>query len=134
MTERKPEGMTWESWVERKIREAQEEGEFDNLPGMGKPIPDLGKPLDELWWVKDKLKREQLSHTPPTLALRKEVEEARAAIDRAGSEAEVRRIVAAINERIVKVNKTGGSGPPSDFVPLDADTVVARWREKSSGA
>jgi DnaJ family protein C protein 28 len=28
----------WESWVDQQIREAQERGEFDNLPGTGKPI------------------------------------------------------------------------------------------------
>jgi DnaJ family protein C protein 28 len=27
-----------ESWIERKIREAQDRGEFDNLPGKGKPL------------------------------------------------------------------------------------------------
>lgn len=28
----------WESLVDRKIREAQEQGEFDNLPGKGQPL------------------------------------------------------------------------------------------------
>ena len=28
----------WESWVDRQIREAQERGDFDNLPGMGAPL------------------------------------------------------------------------------------------------
>jgi len=28
----------WESWVDQQIREAQERGEFDNLPGTGKPL------------------------------------------------------------------------------------------------
>ena len=28
----------WEKWVDQQIREAQERGEFDNLPGTGKPI------------------------------------------------------------------------------------------------
>jgi hypothetical protein len=79
MTERKPPGIGFQTWVERQIREAMERGEFDNLPGAGKPIPDLDKPHDELWWVKDKLRRERLSYLPPTLALRKEAEDALAA-------------------------------------------------------
>src|ERR1051325_4406897 len=29
----------WESAVEKQIREAEERGEFDNLPGKGKPLP-----------------------------------------------------------------------------------------------
>lgn len=32
----------WESLVDRKIREAQEQGEFDDLPGKGRPL-DLGE-------------------------------------------------------------------------------------------
>jgi len=28
----------WESWIDQQIREAQERGEFDNLPGKGKPL------------------------------------------------------------------------------------------------
>lgn len=30
---------TWESLVERLIREAQDEGRFDRLPGHGRPLP-----------------------------------------------------------------------------------------------
>ena len=132
MPEKKPPGVSWESFVERQIREAIEQGEFEGLPGLGKPIPDLHRPLDELWWLKDKLRREQLSHTPTTLRLRKEVEDAREAVDRARSEAEVRAIVAAINDRIIKVNRLGGSGPPSAFVPLDVEDVLERWRARFS--
>jgi DnaJ family protein C protein 28 len=28
----------WESWIEQQIREARERGDFDNLPGSGKPL------------------------------------------------------------------------------------------------
>ena len=34
------------------IREAQERGEFDNLPGAGKPLTDLGDTDDPMWWVR----------------------------------------------------------------------------------
>ena len=65
MTRRKPPGAGWESWIDYQIREAQERGEFDDLPAAGKPIPDLDKPFHEMWWVKDKLRREGLSYMPP---------------------------------------------------------------------
>ena len=29
----------FESWIDRQIRQAQERGDFDNLPGKGKPLP-----------------------------------------------------------------------------------------------
>jgi hypothetical protein len=47
-----------ESLVERKIREAMERGDFDDLPGAGKPIPDLHRPEDELTWVRKWMQRE----------------------------------------------------------------------------
>ena len=31
-------GRDWEDWIDQQIREAQERGEFDDLPGMGKPL------------------------------------------------------------------------------------------------
>ena len=65
----------WESPVERAIREAQERGEFDDLPGAGKPLPDLGDPDDPLWWLRRKAEREQLDLSlalPTALQLRKE--------------------------------------------------------------
>jgi hypothetical protein len=47
-----------ESLAERRIREAIERGELDNLPGAGKPIPDLDEPQDELSWLRRWMKRE----------------------------------------------------------------------------
>jgi hypothetical protein len=52
MTERKPTGETWGSFVERRIQNAQEERRFDGLAGTGKPIPGLTGAHDPLWWVK----------------------------------------------------------------------------------
>ena len=37
MEERRRPG-DWEKWLDQQIREAQERGEFDNLPGTGKPL------------------------------------------------------------------------------------------------
>ncbi len=128
MTERKPAGMRWESWIDRQIREAQERGEFDDLPGHGKPIPDLDRPHDDLWWVKDKLRREQLSWLPPTLALRKEAEEFVEHLGRQPSEAAVRRRASELNAKIAKVNASAMAGPPARLARFDVDVLVERWR------
>ena len=133
MTGRKPPGVGFETWVEHQIREATERGKFDDLPGAGKPIPDLDEPHDELWWVKGKLRREQVSWLPPTMALRKEAEDALEAAARAASEDEVRRIVADINRRIVDGNRKAASGPPLNLAPFDVERVVRRWRERLAG-
>jgi hypothetical protein len=130
MTERKPSGVPFGTWVERKIREATERGEFDNLPGAGKPIADLDEPHDELWWIRQKLRREDFAYLPPTIALRKEAEEALEAAARAGSEAEVRRIVADINRKIAEGNRKAASGPPLNLAPFDVERVVRTWRER----
>ena len=131
MTERKPPGVGFGTWVERQIREATERGAFDNLPGSGKPIPDLDKPHDELWWVRQKLRREDLAYLPATMALRKEAEDALEAAKRAPSEAEARRIVADINARIVEGNRKATSGPPLNLMPFDAERVVSAWRRRA---
>src|SRR6476620_9712995 len=101
MTKRKPPGVRFETWVEKQIREAAEEGAFEGLSTHGKPLADLDEPRDELWWVRRKLKREGYTHLPPTLRLRKEAEDARLEARAAPTEAEARRIVTEINERIL---------------------------------
>jgi DnaJ homologue, subfamily C, member 28, conserved domain len=130
MTERKPPGIGFQTWVERQIREAMERGEFDDLPGAGRPIADLDKPHDELWWIKEKLRRENLSYLPATLALRKEAEDALAAALRARSEGQVRRILANINRKIVDGNRKAASGPPLNLMPFDVERVVGDWRRR----
>jgi hypothetical protein len=130
MTVRKPGDVSWESWVEKQIRESMERGEFDALSGAGKPIPNVDQPHDEMWWVKDKLRRENVSILPPALALRKELEDALDRIAKADTEEAVRRIVAAINARIGHVNARMTSGPPSTTMPLDVDRVVQEWRKR----
>ena len=59
MTERKPPGRSWESWLDEQIRQAREDGAFDNLDGAGKPLPDLDQGYDPDWWVKKLVCREQ---------------------------------------------------------------------------
>jgi hypothetical protein len=130
VTDRKPPGVGFGTWVERQIREATERGAFDDLPGAGKPIADLDEPHDELWWVRRKLRQEQLSYLPPTLALRKAAEDALLEASRARSEDQVRRIVADINARILEGNRKAASGPPPNLVPFDVERVVRTWRER----
>ncbi|MGW2216478.1 DnaJ family domain-containing protein [Nonomuraea sp. NPDC001684] len=130
MTDRKPVGMPFESWIDRQIREAAERGEFDDLPGAGKPLPGLDRRHDEMWWIKQKLESEGLSMPlPPTLALRKEAEEALRQARGARSETEVRQILEEVNEKIREAIRKGLPGPPLNLMPFDVDRVVSEWRE-----
>jgi len=132
MTERKPPGTSWETWIEARMRVAMEKGAFDNLPGAGKPLPNLGQEYDPLWWVKQLVQREQISMLPPSLELLRKVEKELATIEKLYDEATVRRRVAALNVEIAKVNATVVEGPPTRLGTLDVDQVVARWRRTRS--
>jgi hypothetical protein len=131
VTERKPPGTSWESWIEQQIREAREEGAFDNLPGAGKPIAGLESGYDPLWWVKSLVQRERVSALPPALELRRDVERAREQVSRLRDETAVRRLVETLNARIKKVNATSIEGPPTNLAPLDVEAVVAEWRRRA---
>jgi len=122
--------MSFETWVERQIREAQERGEFDNLPGAGKPIPGINGPAEELWWVKQYLRRENLSYLPPTLALRREVADVLADVPDAPSESAVRRRIAELNQKIAAAIRVPLDGPPLNLMPLDVEEVVESWRRR----
>ncbi|MFD0214390.1 DUF1992 domain-containing protein, partial [Streptomyces hirsutus] len=120
MTERKPPGVDFESWVDRQIRDAEARGDFARLPGAGKPLPrDMETPYDEMWWVKRKLAREGYSVLPPTLALRKEAEDALEAAYAAPSERVVRRILTEINVKIRDMMYKPPPGPPLGKKPYD---------------
>jgi hypothetical protein len=47
--------------AENKIRAAIAAGEFDHLPGLGQPAAIFDEPYDPHWWIRRKLKREQLT-------------------------------------------------------------------------
>jgi hypothetical protein len=123
----KKPGETHDRYVERVIREAQEQGEFDHLRGAGKPLPLTGA-LEEAWWIKEKLRREKLSDLPDALAIRLEAERVVAEVLRLSDARIVRERLEELNAKIRKINQTHVSGPPTTLAPLDVEAVVARWR------
>jgi hypothetical protein len=129
-------GMTgqpyWESAVEKQIREAQERGEFDNLPGAGKPL-DLSDSGDPDWWVKRFAARENLDlggALPGALALRKEAAGYPESLVDVRTEAQVREIIEDYNRRVLadRLRPAVGNLPPLIAKTLDADEMVERWR------
>ena len=130
MTERKPAGKSWETWIEELIHNARETGEFDDLEGAGKPIPGITDLYDPDWWVKKLLQREKLTVLPPALELLRKVEVGLAALWSVGNEIDVRARVAALNTEIAKVNTRVIEGPPTRLASLDVDEIVSEWRAR----
>jgi hypothetical protein len=126
--ERKPPSESWESFTDRKIREAQEEGAFDALPGFGKPIADLEGPDDPNWWIKKKLREERLVLLPPVLEARLDAEKTLESVATMATEMQVRRAMIALNERIRKAHFSAADGPADGVRPVDIEAVVAQWK------
>src|SRR5947208_9650382 len=130
MTERKPAGVSFETWIDAQIRLARERGEFDDLPGTGKPIPPGGDGLD---WLARKLREESVdpaTFLPPSLALAREVEQLPDRLRAERSEARVREIADDLNARIYQAYRLPQDGPPIRVAPVDVDAVVAQWRDQ----
>ncbi|QUQ62604.1 hypothetical protein JJ691_03160 [Kutzneria sp. CA-103260] len=122
--------MNFESWLDKQIREGEQRGEFDNLPGQGKPLPDRGELRDPEWWARSFLAREggpTDALLPESLQLRKEVERLADTVRDMPAERLVREHVAELNKRIVAWLRSP-SGPHVRVGPVDADEVVTQWQ------
>src|SRR5690606_26256546 len=111
MTDKKPAGMSWEGFAELKIRSAMEQGEFEKLPGRGKPISGADVPYRDDWWLRKFLQREELAVPCGSLEIRRDVEQTLERMGRMSSESEVRRAVMQLNQQIAKVNRSTTTGP-----------------------
>ena len=122
----------YESWVDRQVREAQERGEFDNLPGAGKPLGDLGRPgEDPDWWARRKLAKEDLRGAMPgPLAVRREKQDIAQTLADVRDEATARAIVDDLNQRIKQSNLTRVGNTPVITGLLDVEQVLAEWRSR----
>ena len=114
-------------WVEEQLRVAMERGDFDDLPGAGKPIEGLGDSHDPDWWLKKLVERENIAVLPLSVQLRKEEAELDARLDAIGFEAEVRRVLVDFNQRVVAARYRAPEGPPLVTMPRDVDETVAAW-------
>ncbi|MGO4593169.1 DUF1992 domain-containing protein [Leifsonia sp. 2TAF2] len=117
--------------IENSIQQAIRRGEFDNLPGAGKPLPGLTGTHDPDWWIRRKIEREQLTGLgPPALLLRTEDKELEAKLDRLASESAVREHLETFNRRIVEARRQLQGGPPVVTPTRDVDAELERWRQR----
>ena len=98
-----------------------ERGEFDDLPGAGKPIPGAGRPHEPNWWVKSFVERERSDER--RRAHYERIEARLGSLWALGSEEAVRTAVARLNDEIVLL----GDGDDG-FEPFDIESVVQAWK------
>jgi hypothetical protein len=118
-------------WVDLQVQRAIERGEFDNLPGMGKPIPDLDTTHDPDWWLKRFIEREHVTGVlPEALALRVEDTKLNDVLDAEPSERRVRELLDDFNARIVSARRQLQGGPPVITPTRDVEAEVSAWRRR----
>ncbi|MGN6325097.1 DUF1992 domain-containing protein [Pseudolysinimonas sp.] len=117
-------------YVEISIQQAMRRGDFDHLPGAGKPL-DLRAVHDPDWWIRRKIEREKLTGLgPPALTLRSEDAAMDEHLDSLASEAAVREHLDDFNRRVIEARRQLLGGPPVVTALRDVDDEVARWAER----
>lgn len=121
-----------ETWIERQIREATERGDFDDLPGAGKPLRGLDDP-DPDWWVKRKMAAEGIDASdalPPALLLRRERASYPESLTDVADEASVREVLRDYNARVLEERRrpTFERMSPVLAPTVDVDELVEQWR------
>ena len=133
MTERKPPGMSFETWVDTQISQGLARGDFDGLEGAGKPLSRAA--LDETGyeWVVAKARRENLDllgMLPPGLALRKERDDLPRRAEALPSEAAVRALAEDYDDRVRAFWRRPQESRWSPVPGLcDVEVLVAGWRQ-----
>jgi hypothetical protein len=131
MTERKPPGLSFETWIDNQITRAREDGAFEGLDGAGKPLPRRAREQTSYDWALEWAKRENadvVGMLPTGLALRKEREELPGQVARQTSEDAVRALVAAHNARVDQYYRRPVEGVWVPVGMADADELVDEWR------
>ncbi|QZY28912.1 DUF1992 domain-containing protein [Nocardioides coralli] len=120
-----------QTWVDLQVQQAMARGDFDHLPGAGKPIEGLGQQHDGDWWLKQLVERERITGVlPPALQLRKDDAELDGKLDTISAERQVREELEDFNARVIRARYTPVDGPPLVTMPRDVDAEVERWRER----
>jgi hypothetical protein len=117
--------------VEMAIRQAQRRGDFDGLPGAGKPLTGLNAVRDPDWWIRRKIERENLTGLgPPALTLRTEDAGLDDRLDGIASEAAVRDVLEDFNRRVREARRQLLGGPPVVTPTRDVEAALAAWRRR----
>ena len=116
--------------IESRIKEAQQKGEFEDLPGTGQPLnmeddshipPDLRMPYKIL---------KNAGCIPPELQLKKEIRQMEDMLDNIPDEKEKYRLIKKINYQIMKLNMMGKKSPLLEETELYYSKVINKLGQK----
>ena len=116
--------------IEKRIKEAQEKGEFDDLPGHGEPlkIEDDSHIPEDLRLAYKILKNADC--LPPELELKKEIRQMEDMLGDIPDEREKYRYLKKINYKIMQLNMMGKNSPLLDETQIYYKKIVDRWGKK----
>jgi hypothetical protein len=117
--------------VEQRIKKAQQEGEFEQLPGAGRPLQledDSGVPEDLRLAYKILKNADCL---PPELAEKKKIRQMEDMLARIPEEEEKYRLIKKINYKIMKLNIVRKRSPLLEERQRYYRKVVEKCGEKS---
>ena len=116
--------------VEERIREAQRNGEFDNLPGRGKPLSleDESHIPEDLRLAYKVLKNADC--LPPEIVDKKEIQQMQELLASVPDEQERYNLIKKINYRIMKLNMMGKKSPLLEERQIYYAKVIDKMAEK----
>jgi hypothetical protein len=120
----------YERIVEQRIKEAMDKGEFDDLPGKGKPIPleDDSNVPEDLRLAYKLLKNADC--LPPELLEKKEIRQMEDMLATIPDEKERYKLIKKINFKIMKLNVMGKKSPLLEEKQIYYKKLIDRIAEK----
>lgn len=118
--------LSFEIIAEQRIREAMERGEFDGLPGAGRPLK-----LDDDAMVPAELRvaykiLKNAGCLPPEIELRKEIVTLRDLLRSVADDAERTSAIRELNNKLLKLSILSGRTVDLDRIPEYRERIAAR--------
>lgn len=116
--------------VEKRIKDAEKNGEFDNLPGSGKPLTleDDSQIPEDLRLAYKILKNADC--LPPELELKKEIRKMEDMLEDIPDEKEKYRHIKRINYKITQLNMMGKKSPLMEETEIYYGKLVKKLAQK----